>query len=331
MALVGHSLVFASGTLHFSAQGVVVGDKGIIRQRTLASAATCRGIGLHGGEHITMRLLPAAPGTGIVFRRIDAGADIKALWTNTVNGTLCTVLSNGEAAEVKTVEHLMAALAGSGIDNAIVELDGAEVPAMDGSAAPFLAMIDRAGTFEQDLPRRAIKVLKPIEIHSHGASAALLPDHGFSMSFEIEFENPLISAQNMTVTFEADTFRTELSRARTFGILDDVERLKAAGLVQGGSLENAIVISGDRVLNRGGLRYADEFVRHKLLDAYGDLYLAGGPIIGHFRGSRSGHAHTRMLLATLFADPSAWCATTLADTPELPAIVWPERRQQARA
>jgi UDP-3-O-[3-hydroxymyristoyl] N-acetylglucosamine deacetylase len=271
-----------------------------------------------------MTLWPAAPGSGIVFRRVDAGAEIPALWNNTVNATLCTVLSNGEGVEIKTVEHLMAALAGSGIDNAIVELDGAEVPAMDGSAAPFVALIDRVGTVAQPLPRRAIKVLKPIEVSSHGASAALLPDHGFSMSFEIEFENPLIRFQDMMVTFEPDTFRSEISRARTFGILDDVERLKAAGLVQGGSLENAVVISGDRVLNRGGLRYADEFVRHKLLDAYGDLYLAGGPIIGHFRGTRSGHAHTRLLLAAMFADPDAWCATTLADTANLPAMAWPE-------
>jgi UDP-3-O-[3-hydroxymyristoyl] N-acetylglucosamine deacetylase len=277
-----------------------------------------------------MTLRPAAPGTGIVFHRVDAGAEIKALWTNTVNATLCTVLSNGEGIEIKTVEHLMAALAGSGIDNAIVELDGNEVPAMDGSSAPFLSLIDQAGTVWQDLPRRAIKVLKPVEIASQGASAALLPDHGFSMSFEIEFENPLIRFQDMALSFEADTFRTELSRARSFGMLEDVERLKAAGLVQGGSLENAVVVSGDRVLNRGGLRYADEFVRHKLLDAVGDLYLAGGPIIGHFRGSRSGHAHTRMLLAALFADPAAWCETTIADTPDLPAIAWPER-ERARA
>ncbi|HWD58669.1 MAG TPA: UDP-3-O-acyl-N-acetylglucosamine deacetylase [Stellaceae bacterium] len=300
-----------------------MGDRGLIRQRTLAGPATCRGIGLHGGERVTMTLRPAAPGTGIVFHRVDAGAEIPALWHNTVNATLCTVLSNGEGIEVKTIEHLMAALAGSGIDNTVVELDGAEVPAMDGSAAPFMTLIDRVGTIAQALPRRAIKILKPIEIASQGASAALLPDHGFSMSFEIEFENPLIRFQDMMMTFEPDTFRVELSRARTFGILDDVERLKAAGLVQGGSLENAIVISGDRVLNRGGLRYADEFVRHKLLDAYGDLYLAGAPIIGQFRGARSGHAHTRMLLAALFADRDAWCATTLADAADLPVVAWP--------
>jgi UDP-3-O-[3-hydroxymyristoyl] N-acetylglucosamine deacetylase len=274
-----------------------------------------------------MTLRPAAPGTGIVFRRVDAGAEIPALWTKTVGAALCTMVSNGEGIEIKTVEHLIAALAGSSIDNAIVELDGAEVPAMDGSAAPFLALIDRVGTVTQDLPRRAIKVLKPVQISSQGASAALLPDHGFSMSFEIAFENPLIGSQEMMIAFEPDTFRSELSRARSFGMLDDVERLRAAGLVQGGSLENAVVISGDRILNKDGLRYADEFVRHKLLDAYGDLYLAGGPIVGRFHGVRSGHAHTRLLLAELFADPDAWCATTLADTGELPAIAWPERQR----
>jgi UDP-3-O-[3-hydroxymyristoyl] N-acetylglucosamine deacetylase len=266
-----------------------------------------------------MRLRPAAPSTGIVFRRVDAGAEIAALWRNTVDAALCTVLSNREGIEVKTVEHLMAALAGCGIDNAIVEIDGPEVPAMDGSAAPFVELIDRTGSVGQDAPRRAIKVLKPIEIASHGASAALLPDHGFSMSFEIDFDNPLIRNQDLMVAIEPGTFKAELSRARTFGLLDDVERLRQAGLARGGSLDNAIVISGDRVLNDGGLRFADEFVRHKLLDAYGDLYLAGGPIVGHFRGCRSGHAHTRLLLAALFADPKAWCSTTLAETADL----WP--------
>jgi UDP-3-O-[3-hydroxymyristoyl] N-acetylglucosamine deacetylase len=277
-----------------------------------------------------MTLRPAAPGTGIMFRRVDAGAEIPALWHNTAKATLCTMLSNGEGIEIKTVEHLMAALAGSGVDNAIVELDGCEVPAMDGSAAPFLSMIDRVGTVAQDLPRRAIKVLKPVKVTSDGASAALLPDHGFSMSFEIAFENPLIGSQELMVSLDEETFRADLARARSFGMLDDVERLRAAGLVRGGSLENAIVISGDRVLNRGGLRYADEFVRHKLLDAVGDLYLAGGPLIAHFHGSRSGHAHTRLLLEALFADPEAWCATTLAETAELAAIAWPDR-QRVRA
>jgi UDP-3-O-[3-hydroxymyristoyl] N-acetylglucosamine deacetylase len=268
-----------------------------------------------------MRLRPAAPGAGIVFRRTDADAEIGASWRNAVEATLCTVLSNGEGIEVKTVEHVMAALAGCGIDNAVVELDGPEVPAMDGSAAPFVALIERAGSVAQDMPRRAIKVLKPVEVACQGASAALLPEHGFSMSFEIDFDNPLIRCQDMMMAIEPGTFKTELSRARSFCLLDEVNRMRAAGLAQGGSLDNAVVVSGDRVLNDGGLRFADEFVRHKLLDAFGDLYLAGGPIIGHFRGSRSGHAHTRLLLAALFADPSAWSATTMVDASELLPIV----------
>jgi len=183
-------------------------------------------------------------------------------------------------------------------------------------------MIDRAGTEVQDAARRAIKVCKPIRVSADGAWVELLPDHGFSMNFEIDFDNPLIRRQDMLVTFEADTFRSELSRARSFCLLDEVERMRAAGLARGGSLENAVVISGDRVLNDGGLRYADEFVRHKLLDAFGDLYLAGGPLIGHFRGHRSGHALTRRLLVALFADPLAWRETTIAATPEFATPAW---------
>lgn len=273
-----------------------------------------------------MTLWPAAPGTGIVFRRTDAGAEIAASWRNTVESTLCTTLSNGEGAEVKTIEHLMAALAGSGIDNALVEIDGPEVPAMDGSAAPFVAMIERTGSAAQGLPRRAFKVLKPVEVTCQGASAALVPDHGFSMSFEIEFDNPVIRSQDMMLAVDPDSFKTELSAARSFCLLHEIERMRAAGLARGGSLDNAVVVSGDRVLNDGGLRFADEFVRHKLLDAFGDLYLAGGPIIGHFRGSRSGHALSRKLLAALFADPDAWCATTLADTGGL----WPVGQRATR-
>jgi len=309
----------------------MVGDNGYIRQRTLASAASCRGIGLHSGQSVAMTLLPAAPGSGIVFRRVDAGVEIPAVWSNAVEANLCTTLSGGRGIEVKTIEHLMAALSGSGVDNAVVELDGAEVPAMDGSAAPFVALIERAGTIAQDMPRRAIKIMKPVRVGTDGVSAMLLPEDGFSMSFEIEFDNPLIRRQDILVEFESDTFRTQLSRARSFCLLDEIERMRAAGLAQGGSLDNAVVVSGDRVLNDGGLRFADEFVRHKLLDAFGDLYLAGGPIVGHFHGSRSGHALTRQLLAALFADRDAWCATTLADTAAPPASAWPQPVQLAVA
>jgi len=279
-------------------------------QQTLKTVIGCRGIGLHSGQRVAMSLAPAPPDTGIVFRRTDTGAEISAVWENTVESARCTVLSNGEGTTVGTVEHLMAALAGAAVDNAIVELDGPEAPIMDGSAAPFVFLIECAGLVEQDAPRHAIKVLKPISVVDDGAMAALYPAGGFSMSFEIDFDNPVIRRQDISMIVDAGSFKSELSRARTFGLLADVDRLWAAGLARGGSLDNVIVVNGDRVLNSEGLRYEDEFVRHKLLDAFGDLYLAGAPLIGRFCGMRSGHAHNRRLLAALFADDDAWAYTT---------------------
>ena len=276
-----------------------------------------------------MTLHPAPPDTGIVFRRTGSAVQIRANWANTVESPLCTVLSNGEGNTVGTVEHLMAALAGAAIDNAIVELDSREVPIMDGSAAPFLFLIECAGIVEQDAPRRAIKVLKDISVTEDGAMAALLPDHGFSMSFEIDFDNALIRQQDICLVFDEQTFKTELSRARTFGLLEELERLREAGFARGGSLDNAVVVGRNHVLNAGGLRYSDEFVRHKLLDAFGDLYLAGGPLIGSFRGIRSGHAHTRRLLAALFADREAWCWTTMSPSAHRSTREWQENLQLA--
>jgi len=278
-----------------------------------------------------MTLHPAAPDSGIVFRRSDAGAEIRAYWRNSVESALSTVLSNREGVHVATVEHLLAALAGNRIDNAVVELDGPEVPIMDGSAAPFTRLIRDVGIEMQDMPRRAIKIMKPVEVAGSGSSAALLPDSGFSMSFEIDFDNPLIRHQDISLNIDPDVFNDELAPARTFGLLDDWPRLKAAGLAQGGSLDNAVVISGNRVLNADGLRFADEFVRHKLVDAIGDLFLAGGAIIGHFRGLRSGHALTRRLLAAVFADPEAWCLTTMFETTGLGAPVWTASARAAAA
>jgi UDP-3-O-[3-hydroxymyristoyl] N-acetylglucosamine deacetylase len=304
---------------------------GIVLQRTLMAATGCRGIGLHCGEPVTMTLRPAPPDTGIVFHRVDAGAEIHANWANTTESALSTVLSNREGIQIGTVEHLMAALAGSQVDNALVELDGPEVPIMDGSAAPFMLLIERVGVVRQDAARRAFRILKPVCVSENGASASLLPEHGFTMSFEIDFDNPLIRRQDIALTFEPETFGTELAPARTFGLLDDWPRLKAAGLARGGSLDNAVVISGNRVLNDGGLRFADEFVRHKLVDALGDLYLAGGPIIGHFRGVRSGHALNRRLLATLFADRDAWHETTMVETAALGTLAWPDTSRVVRA
>ena len=309
----------------------MLGDMGIAPQRTLRTAVGCRGVGLHCGQPVAMTMRPAPPDTGIVFRRLDAGVEMRAHWMSTIESSLSTVLSNGEGARINTIEHLMAALAGAELDNAVVELDGPEVPIMDGSAAPFLHLIEQAGILAQDEPRRAIKILKPITVSDGDATAALLPDHIFSLSFEIDYANPLIRRQDLMLALDADTFKAELAPARTFGLLDDVPRLHAAGLGRGGSLDNVVVVSGSRVLNHDGLRYTDEFVRHKLLDAVGDLYLAGGPIIGHFRGVRSGHALTRQLLMTLFADENAWCATTLAEPPALGLMLEPHPRRVARA
>jgi UDP-3-O-[3-hydroxymyristoyl] N-acetylglucosamine deacetylase len=307
----------------------MLGEIATASQRTLKTAIGCRGIGLHSGCKVAMTLHPAPPDTGIVFRRTGSAAEIRANWTNTIDSPLCTALSNGEGLKVGSVEHLMAALAGAAIDNVVVELDGPEVPVMDGSAAPFLFLIECAGSVEQDAVRRAIKVSKPVSVSADGASAMLVPDHGFSMSFEIDFDNPLIRRQEIFLVFDADTFKTELSRARTFGLLDEIDQLRAAGFARGGSLDNAVVVGHDHVLNVGGLRYGDEFVRHKLLDAFGDLYLAGGPLLGAFRGVRSGHRHTRRLLAALFSDSEAWCHTTLVRTANLSGFARQEELQLA--
>ncbi len=278
-----------------------------------------------------MGLLPAPPGAGIVFRRTDAAVEIRANWMNAVDSSRCTMLSDGIGTNVSTVEHLMAALAGAEIDNAIVEIDGPEVPIMDGSADPFMFLIECAGIAAQGAPRRAVKVLKQVSVVADGAMAVLSPGCGFSMSFEIDFESALIRRQDMSVLLDRETFKSQLSRARTFGLLDEVSRLREAGLARGGSLDNVIVVNGDRVLNSGGLRYEDEFVRHKLLDAVGDLYLAGAPLVGHFRGVRSGHAHTRRLLTALFSDPEAWAWTAPAAACRSLTIDHEGERQRARA
>jgi UDP-3-O-[3-hydroxymyristoyl] N-acetylglucosamine deacetylase len=224
----------------------------------------------------------------------------------------------------------MSAFAGLEIDNAIVEFDGPEVPVMDGSAAPFVFLLECAGIVEQDAPRRALKVLKPVSVGTPGKSATLMPDDGFAVSFAIDFESTAINRQEITVSPDPESFKSDISRARTFGFLHEVDQMRAAGLARGGSLDNAVVISGNQVLNQEGLRYRDEFVRHKVLDALGDLYLAGGPIIGHFHGVRSGHALNRLLMETLFADPTAWCSTTVAlDGAALPS--WEEAPRRVRA
>ena len=277
-------------------------------QTTLSRSVDCSGIALHSGRMVSLSLKPAGPNTGIVFRRSDLseGPEIKARWENVVDTRMCTTLGNDKGVIISTVEHLMAALSGCHVDNAIVAVSGPEVPVMDGSAQPFVCLIESAGVEEFDVPRRIIEILKPVKVESEGRLAELLPSNSFSIGFEIEFHGTAISRQQIAITLVNGTFKKEIARARTFGFVQEVEALRASGLALGGSLDNAVVIDGDKVLNDGGLRYDDEFVRHKVLDAVGDLYLSGAPIRGHYYGFRAGHQITNELLKTLFADCTAW-------------------------
>ncbi len=283
-------------------------DEGLF-QSTVDRTIHLTGVGLHSGASVRMAIAPAPVDSGIVFIRSDrrAGARIPALWSHVVDTRMHTVLGNAAGTTLGTVEHLMAALWGCGIDNAEISVDGPEVAIMDGSAEPFVAAILDAGIEVQDAPRRAIRVLKPVTVTDGVKSACLLPGDGSAFSFEIDFETAAIRRQTTHLTLTADSFRREIGRARTFGFLHEVEALRSMGLARGGSLDNAVVVSGDTILNQDGLRYADEFVRHKVLDAIGDLYLAGAPIIGRFHGVRSGHALNNQLLHALFADRTAWC------------------------
>jgi UDP-3-O-[3-hydroxymyristoyl] N-acetylglucosamine deacetylase len=297
------------------------------RQKTLKSSIHCSGIGLHGGEKISMSLHPADIDTGIVFRRSDirgVSAEIAANFENVHDTRLCTTLRNDASVSVGTVEHLMAALAGCEVDNVEIELSGPEVPIMDGSAEPFVFLIECAGIVEQSAPRRAIQILKPVRAAVGDAVAELAPSDAFAMKLAIDFDNPAIGEQSFEFGIDAKVFKDEISRARTFGFLEDVEALRKAGLALGGSLDNAVVVSGDRILNDGGLRYQDEFVRHKALDCIGDLYLAGSPIIGLFTGRRMGHAINNQLLRALFADSEAWTYTTVSTDQRVSPRHWVE-------
>jgi len=279
----------------------------VVMQRTLKTSINCSGVALHSGLKVSMTLFPADANSGIVFKRIDIagrGAEIPARWDHVVDTRMCTTLGNDDGVTIGTVEHLMAALAGCGVDNARIELNGPEVPIMDGSSQPFVFLVDCAGVVDQDTPRRVIRVLKSISVDD--GAARLSPGSHLSLDFEIDFDNELVSKQTLSVGVVNGSFAKELARARTFGFLHEVEALRAAGLAKGGSLDNAVVVSGDSVLNEGGLRYDDEFVRHKVLDAIGDLYLSGAPIIGNFQGVCSGHATNNALLHALFGDPDAW-------------------------
>jgi UDP-3-O-[3-hydroxymyristoyl] N-acetylglucosamine deacetylase len=287
------------------------------RQHTVAAAVICSGVGLHSGDRVRITVRPAAANSGIVFVRtdlqgIDNRVPAKAECVRP-NQPLCTILSNAAGVTVATVEHLMAALAALDIDNALVEVDGPELPIMDGSSAPFVTLLDRAGRRRQDAPRRYIEVLAPVEVVQGDKRATLTPAAAFEVAFEIAFPSAAIGRQRVELAVDEDSFRAELADCRTFGFIKDVEALRAQGLARGGSLENAVVIDGDRVLNPEGLRRPDEFVRHKALDAVGDLYLLGAPMLGRFEGIYAGHALNNLLARALLANPAAWRLWTMAE------------------
>ncbi|MBF0127845.1 MAG: UDP-3-O-acyl-N-acetylglucosamine deacetylase [Magnetococcales bacterium] len=276
-------------------------------QRTLKNTIRCTGIGLHGGNKTYLSLRPAPEGTGIVFHRPDCrGALIPARVENVVDTRLCTTLANDDGVKISTVEHLLAAFAGLGVDNAFVDLEGPEIPIMDGSAAPFVFLIQCAGIVEQKSPKRWIRIKKRVAVEQENRLAVFEPCDLFRISFLIDFDHPLLSEQGFSMDVSETTFIKEVSRARTFGFLKEVETLQSQGLARGGSLDNAIVIDDFRILNEGGLRYENEFVRHKVIDAIGDLYLMGCPVLGHFTGERSGHALNNLLLRRVLADRTAW-------------------------
>ena len=287
-------------------------------QRTLKSPAHCAGVGTHSNRRVSMGLRPAPPDSGIVFRRIDRPADsprtIKARHENVVDTTLCTTIGNGTVS-VRTVEHLMAAFAGCGIDNAAVDIDGEEVPAMDGSAAPFVSLIECAGTVEQSVARRAIEILKPVELRERSRAIGVVPAERFSIRCDVAFDHPALGRQAVVFDSLRDDFRDALARARTFCMEADIADIRAAGLGRGGSLENTVVFGVDGVLNEGGLRYPDECARHKTLDCLGDLYLAGAPILGRVHCERPGHRLNHALLTALFADRDAWRLTGAEPNP----------------
>jgi UDP-3-O-[3-hydroxymyristoyl] N-acetylglucosamine deacetylase len=296
----------------------------MIRQRTLKNAIRATGVGLHTGDKVYLTLRPAAPDAGIVFRRVDLPepVEIKACPRHVGDTQLSTSLLKGKA-RISTVEHLLSAFAGLGIDNAYVDVSAAEVPIMDGSAGPFVFLIQSAGIQEQNAPKRFIRIRKPMLVEDGDKWARFDPFDGFKVEFTISFDHPLFRGRNQhaVVDFSTTSFVKEVSRARTFGFMRDLEYLRERRLALGGTLDNAIVVDDYRILNEDGLRYEDEFVKHKVLDAIGDLYLLGHPLIGAFTGFKSGHAMNNRLLRCLMADAEAWEFVSFERQEDAPAAL----------
>ena len=296
----------------------------MIKQRTLKSRVRAVGVGLHSGEKVALTLRPAATDTGIVFTRtdLDGPAHERAQATSVVDTRLSTCIQVG-AGRISTIEHLMSAFAGLGIDNAYVDVGGPEIPIMDGSAGPFVFLIQSVGIEEQKAPKRFIRIVRPVEVRDGDKWARFDPYHGFRISFTIEYRHPVFASgqQSVCVDFAQTSYIDEVSRARTYGFMQDVESMRAQGLGLGGSLDNAIVMDEHRVLNNDGLRYDNEFVKHKVLDAIGDLYLLGHPIIGAYSAHKSGHAVNNLLLRRLLAEPAAYEVVSFARGEEAPALL----------
>ncbi|HEV2539386.1 MAG TPA: UDP-3-O-acyl-N-acetylglucosamine deacetylase [Frateuria sp.] len=295
----------------------------MIKQRTLKNIIRATGVGLHTGDKVYMTLRPAAPNTGIVFRRTDLNppVDIHARPDCVGDTRLSTTLVKGDV-RVSTVEHLLSAMAGLGIDNAYVELSAPEVPIMDGSAGPFVFLLQSAGIEEQNAAKRFIRIKKPVKVQEGDKWASFEPFEGFKVGFSIEFNHPIISKRTSRaeIDFSTTSFVKEVSRARTFGFMRDIEMLREHNLALGGSMDNAVVLDDYRVLNEDGLRYEDEFVKHKILDAIGDLYLLGHSLIGAYHAHKSGHELNNKLLRTLIADPTAWEEVVYQDDPAVSPI-----------
>jgi len=293
----------------------------VIKQRTLKNVIRATGVGLHTGQKVYLTLRPAVADTGIVFRRVDLDepVEIPATPENVGDTTLSTTLIK-DGVRISTVEHLLSALAGLGIDNAYIDLNAPEVPIMDGSAGPFVFLIQSAGIQEQNAPKRFIRIKKPITVEDGDKWVRFEPFDGFKVSFTIDFDHPIFSNHQQTaeVDFSTTSFVKEISRARTFGFMSQIETLRASNLALGGSLDNAVVLDDYRILNEDGLRYMDEFVKHKILDSIGDLYLLGRSLIGEFSGYKSGHELNNRLLRTLLANEESWELVTFEDEEKAP-------------
>jgi len=293
----------------------------VVKQRTLKNVIKATGVGLHTGEKVYLTLRPAAPDTGIMFRRVDLDepVDIPARASYVGDTRLSTSLTR-DGVTISTVEHLLSAFAGLGIDNAWVDVSAPEVPIMDGSSSPFVFLIQSAGIEEQPVAKRFIRVLKPVTVQDDDKWARFEPFNGFRVSFKIEFEHPAFRDRpnEVNIDFSSTSFLKEVSRARTFGFMSDIEALRAQGLALGGSQQNAVVVDDYRVINDDGLRYEDEFVKHKVLDAIGDLYLLGSSLVGAFSGHKSGHALNNQLLKALIAQEDAWESVSFDDEEEVP-------------